>query len=349
MGYLKEFETGGRHLLASCVGLALGSAMMAYAGSLFAPPLIKEFGWSKAQFALSGSLSLFSMLFVPVAGRFTDRFGPRVAAMVGFTVLPLTFLALSFMTGQIWQFFAISVIQHMFGILTTTVVFVRVIIERFDSARGIALSLLMTGAPLAGALVTPLLSELIDTDGWRAGYRAMALLSVIGGIVAISLMGNGPRKPGAPAAERSRSPAMPLRQFGGMAKNPLFLLLLGGMFLCNIPQIIVLSQLKLVLAESNAPSQLATWIVSLYAGGVIVGRFIAGLALDRVPAHIVAIFSLGIPAIGYMALASDFDAGWVLAGSVLLIGLAQGSEGDIGPTSPRASSVSRTTASFTAS
>lgn len=270
------------------------------------------------------------MLFVPLAGRFTDRFGPRRAAMVGFAVVPLTFLAFSMMTGPIWQFFAITLVQSLFGILTTTIVFVRVVIERFDAARGIALSLLMTGAPLAGALATPLLGEVIDSEGWRTGYRLLAMLTAAGGIFAITFMGRRTPVAAAVSPPAQKVPSRPLREFMQLARNRVFLLLLGGMFLCNVPQIIVMSQLKLVLLESQAPGQLATWIISLYAGGVIVGRFLAGLALDRIPAHLVAILSLGFPALGYIALASSFDAGWILAGSVLVIGLAQGSEGDVG-------------------
>jgi len=267
---------------------------------------------------------------VPVAGRFTDRFGPRVAASVGFIAVPLSFFAYSMMSGDIRQYFAILFFQHLFGILTTTIVFARVVVERFDSARGMALSILMTGAPLMGALATPILGAIIDEQGWRIGFRVLAALSAVGGFTAIALMGRTQSTALAIPAEKRRAPSMSMKEFAQLARNPVFLLLLAGIALCNVPQIIVMSQLKLVLLENNAPGQLATWIVSLYAAGVIVGRFLCGLALDRVPAHIVAIFSLGLPALGYVALASSFDMAWLLAASVLIIGLAQGAEGDVG-------------------
>ncbi|MFA7585994.1 MAG: MFS transporter [Novosphingobium sp.] len=310
--------------------MALGAAISAYTTSLFAPELIAEFGWAKSDFALTGSISLVTLFFVPVAGRFTDRFGPRVAASVGFIAVPLSFFAYSMMSGDIRQYFAILFFQHLFGILTTTIVFARVVVERFDSARGMALSILMTGAPLMGALATPILGAIIDEQGWRIGFRVLAALSAVGGFTAIALMGRTQSTALAIPAEKRRAPSMSMKEFAQLARNPVFLLLLAGIALCNVPQIIVMSQLKLVLLENNAPGQLATWIVSLYAAGVIVGRFLCGLALDRVPAHIVAIFSLGLPALGYVALASSFDMAWLLAASVLIIGLAQGAEGDVG-------------------
>lgn len=322
-----EFRMGWRHLLAASLGLALGGAMNHYLTSLFGPALVAEFGWEKSQFALIGSIGLVSMFLVPVAGRFTDRYGARVAASIGFVAVPLSFFAFSLMTGDIYQFFAISIFQQVFGILTTTLVFARVIVERFDMARGMALSVLMTGPPLIGALSVPVVGEVIDSEGWRAGYRMLAAISAAGGIATLALMGPGQRK----VAESGKpAPRMTWAELKALSRHPAFLLLIGGMFFCNVPQVIVSSQLKLVLMESGAAARVATWIVSLYAAGVVVGRFITGLALDRVPAHIVSIFALGLPALGYLTLASPLQGTGFLAGSVLLIGLAQGAEGDVG-------------------
>ena len=85
-----------------------------------------------------------------------------------------------------------------------------------------------------------------------------------------------------------------------------------------------------MLAENGASGQAATWIVSLYAAGVAFGRILCGLVLDRIAVHKVAIMVLGLPAIGLAMLASPFDSIWLVAGSILLMALAQGAEGDIG-------------------
>lgn len=329
--YKGEFKAHWRTLVAACLGLALGAALNHYMTNLFGPPLIQEFGWEKAQFALIGAVSLLTIPFVPVAGRLVDHIGPRASAVVGFTVVPLTFLAFSFMTGSINQFFAITIVQHVFGILTTSLVFCRVVVERFDQGRGMALSIAMSGPPLIGAIAVPLVGEVVDAEGWRAGYRVLAAISAAGGFAAIMLMGRRKETTGQPEAPH-KAPARKLTraEFFEIARNPAFLFLIGGMLLCNLPQVIVSSQLKLVLFESGVASRLATFIVSLYAIGVMIGRFISGFALDRIPAHIVAIFALGLPAVGFMILASPAQAGWLLAGAVLLVGLAQGAEGDVG-------------------
>ncbi|TVV76617.1 MFS transporter [Sphingomonas solaris] len=327
MSYRMEFRAHWRPLLAATVGMSLGLALNHYVMSLFAPAIIAEFGWSRAQYALIGIAPFVTMFFIPLAGRFTDRVGPRIAATVGFVSLPLGYLALSFMNGSFYLFLAILIVKATFGTLTTTMVFARVVVERFDRARGIGLSIVMSGAPLVAAVAVPFVAEIIADYGWRNGFRALGLLSILGGVITVILLGRGK---GAAPVVSERHVAYSRNDVVQLFRSPLFLLTIGGMLLVNVPQLLVASQLKLVLAENGASGAAATGIIALYAGGVAVGRFISGLALDRIAVHKVAIFALGLPALGLAALASPFDAVWLLGGSVLLMALAQGAEGDIG-------------------
>lgn len=325
-GYAKEFGLNWHTLLACAIGMSLGSAVSHYTMNLLGPAMLKEFGWSRADFALIGSITLLTMPLIPLAGRFTDRFGARVAAMVGFTVVPLGFIAYTFMSGSIVQFFAIYLVQHIFGVLTTTLVFARVIVERFDAARGMALSLLMTGPPLVAAIAVPLLGGLIREHGWRSGWLTLAALSAVAGIIAITVMGRSGNK----ARPARHEVHLGMNEFLALLRHPAFLLLVGGMILVNLPQVFVSSQMVLVVQESGVSEMLAAWMISFYSIGVIVGRFGTGLALDRVSSRTVALATLAIPAIGYLVLYSSLTATWVLVGAVLIIGLAQGAEGDIG-------------------
>jgi MFS family permease len=324
--YLGEFRLSWQPFLAATLGLGLGAAISHYTLSLFGPPLLAEFGWSKSQFALIGSVPLATLFLVPVAGRLTDRFGARAAALVGFTMFPLGFLALAMMSGSIIEFFAIWLVQHIFGILTTSLVFCRVVVERFDRARGLALSLIMTSPPLVGAIAAPLMSDLIAAEGWRAGYVALALVSAAGGLVAVLLMGPEKRKRVGGRAEATLS----RRDLAALLRNPTFLLIIIGMFLVNVPQVFATSQIKLAVLDRGMSDDSATWMVSMFAIGVIVGRFLSGLALDRIKPHLVAIAALGLPAIGYLLFASSTTSAALLSLGIIAVGLAQGAESDIG-------------------
>ncbi len=326
MGYLNEFRLNWTNLLGAGLGLAFGSAFNHYMMNLFGPALIGEFGWSRSQFALVGSLGLIGMLVTPIAGRIADVLGPRTATMIGFSVIPTGFIALSFMTGPIWQFYTILMVKSAIGIIATTMTFTRVVIERFDRARGMALACLLSCPPLVGAIAAPIIGHIIEVDGWRTAYRVMALVSATAGIAAVMLISKyvdaaGNRRPPAPKLDWA--------EFREFCRNPVFVLLLAGMFLVNFPQVLVSSQMSIMMMENGASAAYATALVSIYASTVIVGRFIGGYALDRVAPHFVAIVSLGLPALGFLLLASPIDAGWALALAISLVGLAQGAETDV--------------------
>lgn len=324
--YLAEFGLNWRSLLAASLGLSVGSAFINYMANLFGPPMLAEFGWSKADYALIGLMPIITAISIPVAGRFNDRFGPRVSAMIGFTALPLGFLAFTVMSGNLYEYFAIYLLQHLFGILTTTLVFAKIVVERFDTARGIALSIFMTGPPLAGAVVTPVMGELIQAEGWRAGYYVLAAISAAGGLATILLIGRDRRR----AKAKDSEVRLTRHELLGLIRHPIFLLAVGGMCLVNMPQSFMSTQVKLMLLDIGVTDSAATGMLSLYAVGVILGRFVSGLALDRIPVHLVAVFMLGLPAIGLLILSSPMSIVWAIWTAIFLIGMAQGAEGDIG-------------------
>lgn len=324
--YLAEFIEHRRAFVSAFLGMGLGSAFSHYTGSLFGPPLVTEFGWSRSEFALLGTFALVNLLFLPFAGRFVDRFGTRLAAMIGFTVLPLGYLAFTAMTGAIGQYFAIWVVMHIFGVFTTTIVFARIVIEKFDRARGLALSLVLTSAPFFGLIAVPPLAALMEAYGWRAGYVALAVLTVAGGWTSIALMARNSEPTVAERAARRPERG----ELAELVRNPTLLIFMLAMFLVNVPQSFGTSQLKLIVMDSGHTSAVATWMMSLYAGGVIVGRFLSGLALDRIPAHIVAVAILGLPTIGYVLFATNVTLVALLCLAVGIIGFAQGAESDIG-------------------
>jgi len=328
-GYLGEIAAAWRPLLAACLGVGTGLAVANYTANLFAPYLIAEFRWRREEFALVGTIGLVLLLVMPLAGRAADRFGVRRVASIGVISLPITFFALSLMNGSIYQFFAIHGIQLVFGSLTTTTIFSRLVAERLDIARGFGLSLIMTGPPLVSALATPILAAIIELDGWRAGYRALALISAIGGGVAIVLAPRmiSTKRPLAALAGAEKPST--LESLRALLRLPAFLLIGGGVFLCNLPQTIASNQLSLVLGENGISAVAAAWLLSLFAIAVLAGRFGFGLLLDRLPARAVAAAAMGLPSIGFLGIALPYDPLWLLAACVLLIGVAQGAEGDV--------------------
>jgi MFS family permease len=323
--YLGEFRTHWRSLLAGVVGLSSGLSLITYIISLFAPYLLKEFGWSKADFALTGMSALTVLVCLPVAGRIADIFGVRRTAAIGVFSLPLTFLAFSAMTGPISQYIAIYIVQAIFGITTTTTVYSRLAAVPFTRARGLALSIVAASPAIVAAVFTSPLTRFIEAHGWRAGFQVIAAYMLVFGIVALLLI---PKDAAATLAGK-RAHRAAKQDYREILRNPVFWIILGALILCNFSLVLHASQLKLVLLAKGATSQMAATILSLYAVGVMVGRFASGLALDRFPAYFVAAVGLALPGIGMLLLASSLTAPEVLSVSLLMMGLALGAEGDV--------------------
>ena len=74
-----------------------------FAYGLFFNPLQEEFGWSRTFLSSAPSLAFFMMgVLAILAGRLSDRFGPRIVLAVAGIAYGLGFLLLSQVTAQ-WQ------------------------------------------------------------------------------------------------------------------------------------------------------------------------------------------------------------------------------------------------------
>ncbi len=318
--YWGELRAHAKPLFAATLGVAFGMSINTYTSSLFGQHLITEFGWQRSDFALIGIFAIVLFLMLPTIGRITDVFGVRLAASVGVFLTPLTFYALSQMNGDIRIFFTLNFIQLMVMSFTTSTVFNRVVADRFINARGIAFAIVMMGAPLAGAVIAPWLGDYIGANGWRAGYQAMGMISLVFGVLALLLL--------PPVGPRTPKPSHLRADFALVSRSRPFWLLAGGMWLVNLPQALGASQLMIMLADQGI-SLKAAGFLSVYPAGVILGRLLFGAALDRMAPHIVGGIGLALPALGFAILASSYDAPMVVGFSILLMGLAQGAEGDV--------------------
>lgn len=113
--------------------------------------------------------------------------------------------------------------------------------------------------------------------------------------------------------------------------TPAFWIMLGALFLVNLPFSLATSQLKLVVLDQGLSDVTAAWLVSVFAIGSIAGRLITGAALDYLKPHIIAAIGFGLPFIGLLLLASDFNTIPAVTFAILLIGVSFGGEGDIVP------------------
>lgn len=324
MNYLGEIRTNWRYLAAASLGIATGYSLNNYLNNLFIPALMQEFGWTSGQIALLGLPALLSIVCQPLAGRLADRFGVAPVAMSGVAMGALVYLALSRIGGSFAWYLGLIVVQiALFAATTGPVVYSRLIAESFDKARGLALGIAACSYSIAAVVFVPFVSPFIEREGWRSGYAVMAGFTVVAGAATLLLM---PRRKSKPDLARHRDePA----DYSAIFANPAFWSIVAGIVLCSLTIIVQTTQLKVILLKTGMASADASLLISVYAAGVIAGRIACGAALDRFPAHIVAMLSMGLPAFGLVLMATGMPSPLVQGLAVLLIGLALGAETDV--------------------
>lgn len=325
MNYREEFRVHWRAMLGAAAGFSSGLSVNSYINSVLGPYLLAEFKWSKAEFALAGTLSLLTLIFIPIAGRMADLFGARRVAAVGIVTFPLSFVLLAMMKGDIRFYYVVTVLQIVFCVTTTSTVYTRVVAERFSAARGMALAVFACGPAVVGAIGSPLLTQYMDVAGWRAGYIAIALFSALTGAIALALLPS--RNKSNVGAERpKRDDAHVYRT---IARSRTFWIILTSTILCSVPYALAGSQIKVMLTVHDVSSVQAGFMVSVFAAGVIAGRVASGFALDRFSTRWVAALGMGLPCIGLLILATSTTALPLVVLAVALLGLSYGAEGDV--------------------
>lgn len=322
--YLSELRSEWRPLAAAVIGLSGGLVIISYVMGIMGPYLIQEFGWAKSDLALVGALALGAVLVFPFVGRLTDVYGVRATASIGVIACPLLFLALT-AVGDLRGYAVLYALQAAVLASTTPPVYCRLIVQYFKRARGLALGIAASGPAVTIAIGGPLLNNFVADYGWRAGYMAMAIFTAVAGITALLLI----PKERPEAVVKQAKPKTAKEDYGVIFRTPAFWIIFVAILLCNLPQTVMMTQLNLVLAENGASGKAASIMISAYAIGMLVGRMVSGVALDRFPAPIVATVGMALSGIGLLTIASGLDARPVLFLAVLVFGLSHGAESDV--------------------
>jgi MFS family permease len=322
-------------IVAGCaLALATSSGViMAFTFSLFIEPLAAEFHWSRATISLGFSAAgLSTALAAPVMGRLFDRFGAKRTLLY---VVPLYAFCVSLLAAipplaiAFVLFFALT---GLAGAGHSPIAYVKVVSGWFDSRRGLALGLAMSGVGV-GAVVMPQIARLlIDHVGWRVAYAGLGLVILGIGLPAVALLvrepmdriGDGGASVNAPVVSRpaqgaSLREAMRDVHFLKIATFVTLLTLVGnGTIVHAVP----------LLMSHGYVREAAGYMLGALGVSSLLGRLLCGYVLDRVFAPFVAagIACLGLA--GVLLLWSGAPAPAPVLGLVCL-GFSLGAETDV--------------------
>jgi len=160
------------------VGLAIVGGTLVYgirhSFSVFFPPILDEFGWSRGSTAIMLSLNvLIYGLMAPVAGSLADRWKPRRIMPIGVIILGLATAGCAF-AHELWHFYLLfGILMPIGSAFSGWALFAPALANWFAKRRGLVTGLGQVGGGLSftyGMFAAFAISQL----GWRPAYFVLA-------------------------------------------------------------------------------------------------------------------------------------------------------------------------------
>lgn len=317
-----EFQSGWPALLSATVGSAVGvTALLFYSLGSFTSALQTEFGWNRAEVSSSFLYTTIALTASAAPlGWLLDRFGPRRMALISVPGLTVSLVLLSQFRGELLHFHVLFALAGLLGAGTTSIVYTKAVNSAFFKSRGLALGITLAGLGVAALALPPLVTAVVQSFGWRAGFTALAVLSlVVLPFAFFGLPGRTERASDSPSvAGMERAEALRSRPFWTIL---LGFLLVGGSVPAIIPHMVPM------LTDAGLAPATAASIAALIGLGVIIGRLGIGFLVDRFFAPLVAAPLFVITAMGCLLLLWGGPAVAPLA--ALMIGASFGAEADL--------------------
>jgi MFS family permease len=303
------------------VGTAFTVLLLAYgvqySFGLFFTALTEEFGWSRA--SLSGVFSLYAAAYSflgLVAGRLTDRWGPRAVVTMGGGLLGLG-LALSGGVRALGPLYATYLLAAV-GMSSAYVPCNATVARWFAARRGFAVGLAMSGASAGLFAGPPLVALLLAAVGWRRAYVLLGVgLAVALGLLAVAFV-RDPRDRGLAPYGAARSPATPGAVPSGspvrrIVRHRSFALLVGVYAATWIPVFMPPVHLVPLAHDLGLAPVVGATALSALGAGSLVGRLGMGAISDAIGRRPALAISLALQVVSFIALAGASGALSLLA------------------------------------
>lgn len=318
------------------IALVLGAALGMFAGltpsfhaagGIFARAVAAEFGWGREVASLSYSASMLGLTAgSPLVGMLMDRFGVRRIILTLGVAYGLAVICMSQQDGSTALWVGLSGLVGILGAAVSVVGYLAVLPQWFDRRLGLALALAMCGLGIGTVIMPPFAQYLVTDYGWRAAYLVLGAGSIPLTLLACALIrerkcvargrhsGEGQSVDGVSLAEAVKT----YRLWAIW-----FIFLIGSS--CTLA---LVPQLPAMLVDRGFNSADAARGASMLGIGLLAGRLLTGVLLDRIHAPFVTclFFITGAAGIVLLRVSHNYPA---IMAAAALVGLTIGAEGDL--------------------
>jgi MFS family permease len=265
-------------LLAAAGSYALTTGVRQSMG-LFVSPLNTSTGLGIGSISLAFAFGqLWWGLTQPVAGAIADKVGAGRVLFVGVLMVALGTFITPYMTSTLGLILAVGVLAAggagMAGPSVLMPSATRLIVPE---RRGIAFGVVNAGSSFGQFLIAPIAGMLMLSFGWASAMQVLALLVLLSLPAAFVLSGSP-----AQDAAAAQQPKLSAGDAARVAlRNPNYLLLAAGFFVCGFHVAFLATHLPGVIAACGLPLQFGAWSLALLGLFNIAGSLGIGWAMGR--------------------------------------------------------------------
>ena len=314
--------------------------------TVFFKSISGDFGWSRTAFSTVLSINvILGSLTTPVWGRLVDTKGARLIVPIGVSLVGGSLLLLSSMSSLVQAYlFYILLAVSAGGI--TLIPISSAISQWFENRRGMAMGIALAGTSIGGMTLAPLAGWILNSFGWRTGYRVYGIAVWILLIpLLLVILRRRPRDMGLlPDGARPQD----LNQTGSIndaaddqptglslkqaIKTSTFWLIAAGFMLPMFAGRALLIHLVPILTDSGISAETAASVYGFTVGLSIVGRLGFGFAADKFSIRRIFALCYAIEAVGMFCLIGLGSLGNIaLIGFIIIFGMSFGGGMSLSP------------------
>jgi MFS family permease len=284
-----------RVLAVLCVTEITSWGVLYYAFPVLAPGIAADTGWSIGTVTAAFSLGLVVSALVGIpAGRWLDRFGPRLVMTTGSVLGVPAVLGIAAAPSLPWFFAAWVVAGVAMGGTLYPPAFAA-LTRWWGPRRVTALTALTLLAGLSSTIFAPLTAALFEHLGWRLTYLVLAV--VLGAVtIPAHLFGLRGHWPNPDHDERSADAVVLDRNPRAIARSRPFVLLVSSIALGTFTAFAVVVNQVPLLIERGLSTSAAAWALGLGGVGQVLGRLGYGLLTTALGVRMRGVVILGLSA-----------------------------------------------------
>ena len=304
--------------------LMLTMSLLTTALSFFVAPVCEDLGFGRGSFTLYYSLMVAAgAVSASFLGNFMNSHGPRGVIFASGVWVGLGLVGFSF-SNQLWLFYVLGAAM---GLLGSTCVYLaaNVIVQQSYSSKHAAaiLGIVMAGAGIGGVIWSNLIPKILDSMGWRFGYRMVGILWMVLAILSALILGKqetavafGHAKSGGSSDSARKDALKSLRFFQSAA-------LMCILTICSC----ISQHLPAVLGELGHDSTQIGILVSVMTAASAVGTIVEGMVCSKIGIKKTMMGILVIYAAGYCLM----SLGTGIYAALVFLAIGSGSIGTLMP------------------